>query len=123
MPFNPNDEYGRAHSFYGLYEVLYDDHPAIQMLHREAMEELPIGAVYEIRLRIPSDFGRGRSLGWYYAPGLEWRLPILARLEASPYDGWIFFGLYRVEGTEVNVGSTEDTVLGSGDSGGERTQE
>lgn len=98
LPFNPSDEYGRHLAVNSRYEALSEESPAVQWAHRNAAATLPVGAVYEIRLRIPSDYGRGRSLGWYYAPGLERRLPILERLEASPYGGWIFFGLYRVEG-------------------------
>lgn len=111
MPFNPNHEYGRQSPLAIRYEELHEEHPTVQLMHQQAMWELPVGAVYEIRLLIPRRYGMDRQIAWYYTPGLA-GLPPLHRMEISPEGGYIFFGLYRVEGAEVNVESTEDTILG-----------
>jgi len=55
----------------------------IEMLHEMARKKLPPGTVYDLRAKIPSDYGRNRGVAWYHVAAMkDW--PVTG---AIPYPG------------------------------------
>lgn len=78
-----------------------DAHNIIQRLHTMACEKLGAGTVYEIRAKIPTNYGRGRGLAWYTTHWLQ-TAPLE---EALPYPGkinelggYMYLGRFKVPG-------------------------
>ena len=89
VDFDPSKEYGIALSYVpkrgridnGTYRMLQDT------LIADARRQLPEGTRFEIREKIPTDFGRNCGMGWYTHAGLRveplrnWDTPWLARVD------------------------------------------
>ncbi len=72
-------ELGRA----SVSEFERDMPQHLEMLHEMARKKLPPGTVYELRGKIPSDYGRSRGVAWYHIDAMgDW--PVTG---AIPYPG------------------------------------
>lgn len=71
-------------------------HRVEEFLHSRARRALPVGTAYEIRVKIPTDFGRNRGMAWYTSPEVRAQLPV----EQTPYPGRVnYLGGYMSMGT------------------------
>jgi len=70
----------------------------LEQLHIWAREALPPGTVYEIRGRIPGDYGRTQGVAWYHEPEMaDWEVtgPIPWPGEKTPLGGYMRLGTFR----------------------------
>jgi hypothetical protein len=95
LTFDATKDYGRAVPICGKYtDIDVNNNSVIQRLRQEADLRLPRGLYYEIRAKIPTDFGRDKGLAWYHAPGMYSEEPNLRIIPAGGY--------YRVGGFYAN---------------------
>ena len=65
--FDRNKEYGNSISMTGAGKYTKDQIiTALKILIPDARKILPRGVFYEIRAKIPSDYGRSTGFAWYY---------------------------------------------------------
>jgi len=69
--FNPTHECGNVLPL--AKEYRYDSLPqtTMDMLHKDARSILPRGTAYELRGRVPTNFGFDKAVAWYYNPQLD----------------------------------------------------
>lgn len=75
-PFMVDHEYGREIPFYGVTELpqsVIDD--SIALLAEDAKASLPPGTPFQIRRKLPENYGLSHGLAWYYAPYLRTSKP------------------------------------------------
>jgi hypothetical protein len=73
----------------------------IEMLHQMAREKLPPGTVYDIRGKIPSDYGRSRGVAWYHVDAMkDWPVtgPIPYPGTLNGLGGYMQLGTFRTPG-------------------------
>lgn len=71
LTFDATKEYGEAIPYTGKYSDLSEASRVIQLLKKSASDRLPKGLYYEIRLKVPQDFGRDKGVAWYSKPCLQ----------------------------------------------------
>lgn len=70
----------------------------IDRLHKLAREELGSGALYEIRGKVPTNYGRGRGLAWYTSAAMQTLEVTGPRAYPGLYNelgGYSFLGRFR----------------------------
>ena len=95
--FDPSWEYGAAIPVtdYNNEEMLK---MVMEQLRGDIIKYLPPGTKYEIRAKIPTDFGRSKALSWYYHPRMA-SLPIMepsTKIEKfDDFRGYAILGRFR----------------------------
>jgi hypothetical protein len=70
----------------------------IEKLHAMAAEKLAPGTIYEIRGKIPTDFGRGRGLAWYTSHWMQETEPTAAIPypgKSNELGGYMYLGTFK----------------------------
>ena len=66
--FDPGLEYGNSLAIASINASYNECKPALEILIRDARKVLPRGTRFEIRQKIPSDYGRSNAMAWYTGP-------------------------------------------------------
>jgi hypothetical protein len=64
--FDPTHEYGRSFPYAKLSG--HDEDFLRNLVREDARTILPPGTWYDLRLRIPMDYGQSKHIAWYYSP-------------------------------------------------------
>ena len=89
LTFDAGKEYGKqlpvsAYSSLGIA-------PVYTALHQSASDALPTGLYYELRGKIPTNYGRDRAVAWYHHPNMKIKKGALMNfMDCS--EGYYFLG-------------------------------
>ena len=93
---DPKREHGNALTYYAPDFKNSGLHHLRRVLRLDAKAILPEGWPYEIRIMVPTDYGRTGGMAWYYEPGSQGVHKTVnpAKPSFTPETGYSFFGRY-----------------------------